>query len=172
MAMNMQTGDIILMKMEMWWNDRACEADYAPPGRSPKHTPGRPARGSYIFLYVRTKGVLSMGKATKKTRIKRELDRLNRIFEDLPENKRELIAPLIENSAFMKVTLEDLKDEMDRNGCTEEYKNGQNQFGVKVSAATQAYNTMIKNYNTVNERLEKVLPPEKRRSKLAELRDE
>ena len=30
MAMNMQTDDIILMKMEMWWNDKACEADYAP----------------------------------------------------------------------------------------------------------------------------------------------
>lgn len=171
MARNMQTDDIILTKMEMWWNDKACEADYAP-WSEPKIYPWETGKRELHFPPRAHKGGVEMGKATRKTRIKKERERLNEIFEDLPENKKGLIAPLIENSAFMKVTLEDLKEEIDRNGCTEEYKNGNNQYGVKVSAATQAYNTMIKNYNTVNERLEKVLPPEKRRSKLAELRDE
>lgn len=51
-------------------------------------------------------------------------------------------------------------------GCSEEYMNGANQYGKKASADLQAYNSLIKNYNTVTERLGKLLPPEKRMSKL------
>lgn len=107
-----------------------------------------------------------MGKKRKETRIKEEYDRLLEIYRDLAENKMQIVRPLIQNAAFMKVTLEDLQVSINKNGCSEEYKNGENQYGKKAAADLQAYNSLIKNYNTVSDRLEKMLPPEKRKSKL------
>ncbi len=113
-----------------------------------------------------------MPKITKETRIKQELERLTEIYRELPENKLALVIPLLENAAFMKITLEDLQESINRNGCSEEYKNGENQYGKKAAADLQAYNSLIKNYNTISDRLEKLLPPEQRESRLEALRDE
>lgn len=113
-----------------------------------------------------------MPKTTKETRIKQELMRLTAIYRDLPENKRALVTPLLENAAFMKITLEDLQASINRNGCSDEYKNGENQYGKKAAADLQAYNSLIKNYNAISDRLEKLLPPEQRGSRLEALMDE
>lgn len=113
-----------------------------------------------------------MGKKKKETRISEEFTRLLEIYKELPENKMKLIRPLIQNAAFMKVTLEDLQESINKNGCSEEYKNGENQYGKKAAADLQAYNSLIKNYNSVSDRLEKMLPPEKRKSKLEAFEDE
>ena len=117
-------------------------------------------------------GGVRVPKMTKETRIKQELMRLAEIYRDLPENKRALVTPLLENAAFMKITLEDLQASINRNGCSDEYKNGENQYGKKAAADLQAYNSLIKNYNTISDRLEKLLPPEQRESRLEALRDE
>lgn len=113
-----------------------------------------------------------MPKITKETRIKQELIRLEEIYRGLPENKLAIVIPLLENASFMKITLEDLQESINRNGCSEEYKNGENQYGKKAAADLQAYNSLIKNYNTISDRLEKLLPPEQRESRLEALRDE
>ena len=54
-------------------------------------------------------------------------------------------------------------------GATESYQNGANQKGQKASAELQAYTALIKQYNTISERLEKMLPAEAAKSKLAEI---
>lgn len=108
----------------------------------------------------------------KENRIKKELARLKRIYKVLPTNKLAIVMPLLENAAFMKVTLDDLQKTINANGCSDDYQNGANQFGKKASADLQAYNSLIKNYNTVSDRLEKLLPPEQRASRLKALRDE
>lgn len=113
-----------------------------------------------------------MGKKKKETKISEEFTRLLEIYKELPENKMKLIRPLIQNAAFMKATLEDLQESINKNGCSEEYKNGENQYGKKAAADLQAYNSLIKNYNSVSDRLEKMLPPEKRKSKLEAFEDE
>ncbi len=110
-----------------------------------------------------------MAKKTKAERIAQELEKLNTLYRDLPENKLKLLAPLIQNAAFMKVTLEELQETINAEGATDEYCNGANQFGRKQSANIQAYNSLIKNYNAVIDRLEKLLPAELKKSKLSEL---
>ena len=113
-----------------------------------------------------------MGKKKKETRIKDELARLSDIYKVLPPNTLAIVMPLLENAAFMKVTLDDLQEVINANGCSDDYQNGANQFGKKASADLQAYNSLIKNYNTVSDRLEKLLPPEQRKSRLREMQDE
>lgn len=101
-----------------------------------------------------------MAKIGKDTRIKRRLTELRKIYAKLPEKKLALAEHLIKNAAFMEIELEDLQKIIEKSGASEEYQNGANQYGRKASADLQAYNSLVKSYNTVNSRLEAMLPPE------------
>ena len=57
----------------------------------------------------------------------------------------------------MRATLEDLQEEVNTYGTTEEYQNGPNQSGFKQSAALQAYNATVKNYNATIKTLAGIL---------------
>lgn len=111
---------------------------------------------------------------TKEQRIKSENTRLKGIFKDLDENKKKIVAPLIQKAAFMHVELEELQKIIEVEGCTCEYKNGENQYGTKKSPEVDVYNTMIKNYTTIIRTLTELVPaaPAKKKSALAALRDE
>ncbi len=101
-----------------------------------------------------------MPKITTDTRIKREREQLEKIFAGLDENRRNTAASLIENAAFMAVTLADLRKTISENGVVSEYQNGENQFGTKKSPEVEVYNTMIKNFTTIIKTLCDMLPEE------------
>ena len=93
-----------------------------------------------------------------------ELKRLKALFASLPENERKFLQPLFENAAFMKITLDGLQVEIREKGTVESYQNGERQSGFKISAAVQAYNQTIKNYNAVMDKLIERLPAEEKKS--------
>lgn len=95
----------------------------------------------------------------KETRIAAERERLAALFADLDENQQQTAAGLISSAAFLRVTLEDLEAEINAAGCTEEYTNGSNQSGVKVSAACQAYAQLNTKYQSTMQKLLKIVPP-------------
>ena len=96
----------------------------------------------------------------KKECMDRELARLVELFSPLPVNERIFIQPLLENAAFMRVTLDELQIKIRLEGATDEYQNGANQCGVKISAAIQAYNQLMKTYHTLMDKLLAKLPHE------------
>lgn len=96
---------------------------------------------------------------TKEKRIAAERDRLTALLKDLDENQRQTAAGLISSAAFLRVTLEDLEAEINAGGCTEEYTNGRDQSGVKVSAACQAYASLNTKYQSTIQKLLKIVPP-------------
>ena len=108
----------------------------------------------------------------RETRIQREYDKLTELYALLPDNKKKLVQPLLQNAAFIKVTLEDLQEQINKEGTFDQYKNGENQFGRKPSANLQAYTSLAKNYAGLIEKLEKMLPKESRHSALSELINE
>lgn len=95
---------------------------------------------------------------SKEKRIEEELKRISVFYEEIAENKKAMIAPLLQNAAFMKITLEDLQEIINREGVTEVYQNGANQKGIKQSATLQSYNSVIKNYASVLKALSNYLP--------------
>ena len=101
--------------------------------------------------------------------IKKELNRMKKMFSSLPENERRFIEPLIQNAAFMRVTLEDLQNQISYAGCVEEYTNGKNQGGKKTSAELSAYNMTVRNYNLVMLKLIERLPKEQKASAMVEM---
>lgn len=98
----------------------------------------------------------------KNKTIKKEANRLKKLFADLKENKKKLSKSLIENAAFMSITLEDLKKDIVKYGVKETYVNGKDQFGFKESIESKTYNTMIKNYMNIIKQLNDMMPEQKK----------
>lgn len=112
-----------------------------------------------------------MSELTKEKRIQEEFERISKWFTDMDENERAVIDPIMQNSAFMKITLDDLQEVINAEGVVDHYQNGANQFGMKQSATLQSYNALVKNYAAVNKTLFSCLPKMKRpsESKLSEI---
>lgn len=106
---------------------------------------------------------------TKEERIQDYLTELLEIYSLLDENKFTLVKPHLEQIAYMKVQLEELQIMIDETGLVERYQNGENQFGMKPSAAVKAYNDIIRSFSAETKFVESYLPAVKKVSKLSML---
>lgn len=97
----------------------------------------------------------------KNQKIKKETQRLKKLFKELPDNKKKMAEKLIENASFMSITLDELKEDIKLYGVKETYVNGANQFGFKESIESKTYNTMVKNYMNIVKQLNDMLPEKK-----------
>lgn len=86
------------------------------------------------------------------------LDEMKKIYSDLSPEKRLVCFGMLEEAAFLKETLSKLRQEINEEGYTDEYKNGENQYGRKVSATLQSYNATLKNYYVLMEKLMRMFP--------------
>lgn len=110
---------------------------------------------------------------SKQQRIKREIARLKKVFNNLDKNMLTTVGSLINRAAFMTVSLQELEEEINANGYISEYKNGEKQFGEKQSDAVKTHLAMTKNLAVVIKQLAELVPPEKKKnSRLQALRDE
>lgn len=113
------------------------------------------------------------GNLSTEAKVKREKNRLRAVFRDLDKNKLKAVEKLIETAAFMAVSLEELQKQINDEGFTSEYQNGENQFGTKKSPAVEIHLAMTKNFTTAIKQLAELAPPErKKKSALQMLRDE
>ena len=90
--------------------------------------------------------------------VKLEIERISKLFEEMPPERKELARPLIENAGFLSVTLNDLRKEITEKGIKEEYQNGMNQSGFKDSVEVKTYSSLLKTYMMVIKQLSCLLP--------------
>ena len=64
-------------------------------------------------------------------RIKKEEARIKKLFGKIDEDRKKLVLSTIADVAFMTVTMQDLRETINREGTTAVYKNGENQYGTK-----------------------------------------
>lgn len=102
--------------------------------------------------------VINTNDIEKDIRIKKEISRLKRLFKDMPKSTISKVISLIENAAFMTITLEDLQKVINKDGAVIEYQNGENQWGTKKSPEVEIYNTMIKNHMGIMRQLTDLMP--------------
>lgn len=98
----------------------------------------------------------------KTKRIKKEVSRLKRLFKEIDENKKKLVFTTIDDVAFLAVTMEDLRENIIREGTTVEYKNGANQYGTKQSPDAQLYLQMSQKHTQAMKILLDCLPKTER----------
>ena len=97
----------------------------------------------------------------KSERIAAKRAELEAVLSDLSDEQRKLAADLIGQAAFLSVTLEDLNESITRDGTTEEYTNGRNQAGRKVSSDAKLYAQLIARYSGIVTKLMKFAPTKK-----------
>ena len=92
-------------------------------------------------------------KSGKDKLITTERRNLERIFADLPEDKKQIVDGLIEQAAFLKISIRDLQNDINANG----YSTASPQ-GVKKRPEADLHITMSKNYHAVTRQLVDLLP--------------
>ena len=100
----------------------------------------------------------------KNKKIKKEKQKLKKIFNKIDKNRQTIVEKLIDNVAFMSITLDELKEDIKKHGVKETYMNGNNQFGFKESIESKTYNTMLKNYMNAIKQLIDLLPDNEKKN--------
>ena len=100
----------------------------------------------------------------KNKKIKKEKQKLKKIFNKIGKDKQTIVEKLIDNVAFMSITLDELKEDIKKYGVKETYMNGSNQFGFKESIESKTYNTMLKNYMNAVKQLIDLLPDDEKKN--------
>ncbi|MCQ3908933.1 MAG: hypothetical protein MJ200_05420 [Mycoplasmoidaceae bacterium] len=94
---------------------------------------------------------------TKEQRIKKERNRLIKIYKYLPDKEYKTSQKLIDNVAFMAITLEDLMNTINNDTLVKETVNASQTF-VKEHPALSAYNKMYANFLKGITQLSSLLP--------------
>jgi ADP-heptose:LPS heptosyltransferase len=93
----------------------------------------------------------------KDRQTKKEMLKLRRLFKNLPKDKMKAADGLIQEAAFMKVTLEETRYIIDTEGILENFEQGSQRF-KREHPATKVYNTMINRYSAVCKQLFDMIP--------------
>ena len=95
----------------------------------------------------------------KQREIKKEIKRLEVIYKDIDVKRKDLIPGLIENAAFVRVTLKYLAEDLKENGTTEMFSQSENQAPYsRRRPEADLYNTMTGNYLKFIKQLDDMLP--------------
>lgn len=97
---------------------------------------------------------------TKEEMIKAERRKLAQIYKKLDKKMQKVVDSLVDEAAFVAVSLYELRQIIDEKGYTEEYQNGANQKGVKKCSEVEIYNTMLKSYSAIIKQLTELVPRE------------
>ena len=91
--------------------------------------------------------------------VKNEIARLTNLFKDIDKNKRLTAKGLIEEGAYMKITLQELKVEIDKDGPIDEMPQGEYSI-LREHPALKSYNTMVQRYTNIIDKLTNLHPKE------------
>lgn len=88
-------------------------------------------------------------------RISREIKKAN-----ISEHKMKVLEPVVINSAFMKVKLDEARDQIKHETITVDYDNGGGQKGVRENPVFKAYEALWKSYMLGIDKILGVIPEE------------
>lgn len=100
-----------------------------------------------------------MNKIDKDKLIKKEMQKLNKFFKNIPKEKQQIIEGLKQQAAFMYATLMELQEIMNNEGAVELFEQGKQRL-LREHPAAKIYNAMIKNYSSAIKQLLDILPKE------------
>ncbi|MCI3922498.1 hypothetical protein MO973_19895 [Paenibacillus sp. TRM 82003] len=96
-------------------------------------------------------------KKLKERLIKKEIKELTELFTNIDNDQRNYINRLINQVAFMSVTLQELQEILNNDGSVELFVNGAQKM-LREHPAAKLYNTTIKNYSALIKQLSDLTP--------------
>ena len=95
---------------------------------------------------------------TPEDRIRDEIVRLNRLFSQLVQSKKDLAQGLIESAAFLRVTLTDLAKDLLSNGFITSYQQSpKSPIYKRLRPEAKLYNSTTRNYLNIISKLKTLL---------------
>ena len=104
----------------------------------------------------------------KEKNIKQEINRIKKLYKEFPKDKTKVLEGLINEAAFIKVSLEELRENLLTNGFTEIFEQGEQRFN-RERPEVKIYTTFIQRYSNVMKQLIDLLPPEIKKEETDEL---
>ena len=96
---------------------------------------------------------------TKDERVKKEFNRLKRLYKDLPKDVLYLVEGLLYEAADLRVRLEDIRQDLDDNGYDEMFSQSPDQEPYeRERPQARRYIAMNKNYQSIMKQLGDRLP--------------
>jgi proline dehydrogenase len=96
--------------------------------------------------------------ASVEARMKKELQRLKKLMNKVPEDKKQMAGNVARRIAFMQITLEDLEKDILENGYSEMFSQQKDIVYERERPAVRIYNTTIKNYAAACKQLVDLIP--------------
>lgn len=91
--------------------------------------------------------------------IKKEVKRLTKTYKDVPIKRKDLVPGLIENAAFSRIKLQELQEDIAKNGLTELFSQSESQEPyTRKRPQADLYNTLLGNYLKYIKQLNDMLP--------------
>ncbi|PFC69945.1 hypothetical protein CN290_28635 [Bacillus cereus] len=96
---------------------------------------------------------------TKEERVKKEVNRLKRIYKEMPKDTLMVVEGLIVEAADLRVRLEYIRKDLDENGYDEMFSQSENQEPYeRERPAARRYISMNKSYQTIMKQLGEYIP--------------
>ncbi|MDD6795363.1 MAG: hypothetical protein PUE01_08160 [Clostridiaceae bacterium] len=99
----------------------------------------------------------------KEKKIKQEINRLKKLYKEFDKDKAKALEGLIYNAAFMKISLNELREDLLINGVTELFEQGEQCF-KRERPEYKVYSTFIQRYSQVMKQLIDLLPVEEKKT--------
>ena len=112
-------------------------------------------------------------KAVTKSREQEEYERLSVLYQTIPANKRALVDGLLWQAARLRVSLDDLYADLQKNGNTEMFKQAND--GVEFPRErpeSKIFSARDKSYLSIIKKLDELLPVQEVKSGFAKLADD
>lgn len=93
--------------------------------------------------------------------VKKEINRLNKLFKDIPENKKNVVEGLITQAARLRILLNSNWEDITVNGDYEQFSQGDQEPYDRKRPVADLYNNRDKAYQTIIRQLVDLLPDEK-----------
>lgn len=151
--------------------------NHSPPIKKYGEGYGRPLELGLQFSstqnFKKEKGVIFLSiseQLEREKKIKQEINRIKKLYKDLEKDKVKVVEGLITEASFMKLTLQELREDLFKNGMTELYENGP-QVVNRERPETKIYSTMIQRYSNVMKQLIDYMPEEEQKEENDELKE-
>lgn len=124
----------------------------------------------YVTPYHEMKGGGILAKKQIQAREKKEIRRLNEIYQDLPSNQFAVAQGLIIQAARLRIRLDQLWEDIQEHGETEQFTQSEKTEPYeRERPAARLFTATDKNYQAIIKQVNELTPPEKKGRKLEKL---
>lgn len=104
----------------------------------------------------------------KEKKIKQEINRIKKLYKDFPKDKSKVLEGLINEVSFIRISLEEIRQDLIKNGLTELFEQGEQSFN-RERPEVKIYSNFMKLYSSAMKQLIDLLPPELKKEEEDEL---